>query len=216
MRRAWLALVVVLAGCGGSAEELPQAVEAFERRLEKRQGVLHVVTDQVRFLSEDFMPDLPPGGWRDEIWLDLGGAGWRAHRTTGDGGFEQVADARGVRTYTSAGFSGLDTAEGEEPGFLLRPWRARVLVDPVALVRDGRLTVVGGARVRGRAAHIVTVDPDPSINTRLYVARDDGDLLRLIHRRERRGRLRTIVQDYAVFEVTDQRELNLAALVGLE
>lgn len=145
MRRAWLALVVVLAGCGGSTGELPEAVEAFERRLEKRQGVLHVVTDQVRFLSEDFMPDLPPGGWRDEIWLDL-----------------------------------------------------------------------GGARVRGRAAHIVTVDPDPSINTRLYVARDDGDLLRLIHRRERRGRLRTIVQDYAVFEVTDQRELNLAALVGLE
>jgi hypothetical protein len=216
VRRAWLALVVVLAGCGGSSDELPEAVEAFERRIEARQGMLHVVTDQVRFLSEDHMENLPPGGWNDEIWLDLGGAGWRAHRTTGDGGFEQVADARGVRTYTSAGFSGLDSAEGEEAGFLLRPWRARVVVDPVALVRDGRLTVVGRANVRGRPAHIVTVDPDPSINTRLYVARDDGDLLRLMHRRERRGRLRTVVQDYVVFEVTDQRVLNLATLIGLD
>jgi hypothetical protein len=175
-----------------------------------------VVTDQVRVVSENRMPDLPPGGWSDEIWLDLGGAGWRAHRTTGDGGFEQVADARGVRTYTSAGFTGLDSAEGEEPGFLLKPWRAGVVVDPVRLVREGRLTLVGRATVRGRPAHIVTVDPDPSINTRLYVARDDGDLLRLMHRRERRGRLRTVVQDYVVFEVTAQRELNLAALIGLD
>jgi hypothetical protein len=216
MRRACLALTLLLAGCGGSADELPESVEAFERRLEAQQGVLHVVTDQVRFLSESHMEDLPPGGWNDEIWLDLGGGGWRAHRTTGDGGFEQVADARGVRTYTSAGFSGLDSADGEEPGFLLRPWRARVVVDPVELVRRGRLTVVGRATVRGRPAHIVTVDPDPSMNTRLYVARDDGDLLRLMHRRERRGRLRTVVQDYVVFEVTAQRELNLATLIGLD
>jgi hypothetical protein len=215
MKRAGLALVLVLAGCGGSADELPQGVEAFEQRLEASNGVLHVVTDELRVVREDRMPDLPPGGWSDEIWLDLGGAGWRAHRTTRDGGFEQVADARGVRTYTRGGFAGLDSAAGEAPDFRLRPWRAGIVVDPVRLVREGRLTVVGQATVRGRPAHIVTVDPDPSLNTRLYVERDDGDLLRLTHRRERAGRVRTVVQDYLVFEVRDQRRLNLAELVGL-
>jgi hypothetical protein len=215
MRRAGLALLLAVAGCGGSADELPSAVEAFEQRLETRGGVLHVVTDELRVVREPRMPDLPPGGWSDEVWLDLGGAGWRAQRTTRDGGFEQVADARGVRTYTSAGFVGADSADGEAPDFLLRPWRAGVVVDPVRLVRDGRLTVVGEATVRGRPAHLVTVDPDPSLNTRLYIARDDGDLLRLTHRRERAGRLRTVVQDYLVFEVREQRRLNLAELVGL-
>jgi hypothetical protein len=91
-----------------------------------------------------------------------------------------------------------------------------VVVDPVRLVREGRLVVVVRATVRGRPAHLVTVDPDPSINTRLYIARDDGDLLRLTHRRERGGRLRTVVQDYVVFEVGGRRELNLAALIGLD
>lgn len=221
MRRAGLALalalVLVLAGCGGSADELPQGVETFEQRLEASNGVLHVVTDELRVVHEDRMPDLPPGGWSDEIWLDLGGAGWRAQRTLSGsrGGFEQVADSRGVRTYTSAGLVGADSADGEAADFLLRPWRAGIVVDPVRLVREGRLTVVGRATVRGRPAHLVTVDPDPSINTRLYVARDDGDLLRLTHRRERGGRLRTVVQDYLVFEVRDQRRLNLAELVGL-
>ncbi len=216
MRRAWLALVLVVAGCGGtSAADLPDGVETLEQRLEASNGVLHVVTDRLRVVSEDRMPDLPRGGWSDEIWLDLGGAGWRAHRTTGDGGFEQVADARGVRTYVRGTFAGLDTADGEAPDFLLRPWRAGIVVDPVRAVRDGRLSLIGAATVRGRPAHIVAVEPDPSLNTRLYVARDDGDLLRLTHRRERHGRMRTVVQDYLVFEVSAQRRINLAELVGL-
>ena len=88
---------------------------------------------------------------------------------------------------------------------MLKPWRAAVVVDPVRLVREGRLTVVGEATVRGRPAHLVVVDPDPSINTRFYIARDDGDLLRITHRRERAGRLRTVVQDYLVYEVRDRR-----------
>jgi hypothetical protein len=205
MRRACVALLMVLAGCGGSGDDLPDAVESFERRLEAPRGVLHVVTDEVRVVSEDHMPDLPPGGWSDEVWLDLGGAGWRAHRTTRDGGFEQVADAHGVRTYARGGFIGLDPAGGEAPDFLLKPWRAAVVVDPVRLVREGRLTVVGEATVRDRPAHLVVVDPDPSINTRFYIARDDGDLLRITHRRERAGRLRTVVQDYLVYEVRDRR-----------
>lgn len=215
MRRSWPALaLVLLAGCGGGAD-LPDAVEGFEQRLEARRGELHVVTDRIRFVSEERAPDLPPGAWSDEIWLDLGGAGWRAHRTTGDGGFEQIADASGVRTYTRGGFIGADAAEGENPDFLMRPWRAGIVLDPVRLVRDASLHVVGGATVRGRPAHLVTVDPDPSLNTRLYIARDDGDLLRLTHRRERGGRLRTVVQDYLVFEVERRGPPNLAHLIGL-
>jgi hypothetical protein len=215
MRPIAVALLLVLAGCGGSGDELPEAVQAFESQLEAPRGVLHVVTDEIRVVSEDRAPDLPPGGWSDEIWLDLGGAGWRAHRTTRDGGFQQVADARGVRTYTRGGFVGVDEADGEAPDYLMRPWRAGIVVDPVRLVREGRLQVVGAATVRGRPAHLVTVDPDPSINTRLYIARDDGDLLRVTHRRERAGRLRTIVHDYLVFEVERRGAPNLAELIGL-
>jgi hypothetical protein len=215
MRRAVVALAAVLAltGCAGSGDDLPAAVEAFERRLEAPRGVLHVVTDELRVVPEPRAPDLPPGGWSDEVWLDLGGGGWRAHRTTRDGGFLQVADERGVRTYTRFGFTGYDAAEGEDPDFLMRPWRAGVVVDPVRLVREGRLTVVGRATVRGRAAHLVVVDPDPSLTTRLYVARDDGDLLRIIHRAERAGRMRLIVQDYLLWEVGGQRPRNLDELL---
>jgi hypothetical protein len=214
MRRLAAALLVLFAGCGGG-DDLPEAVRTFEQRLEAPRGVLHVVTDEIRIVREDRMPDLPPGGWSDEIWLDLGGAGWRAHRTTRDGGFRQIADARGVRTYTRGGFVGIDEADGEAPDFLLRPWRAGVVVDPVRAVRDGHLHLVGQATVRGRPAHLVVVDPDPSLNTRLYVARDDGDLLRITHRRERAGRLRTVVQDYLVFEVERSGPPNLARLIGL-
>jgi hypothetical protein len=215
MRPVAVALLAVLAGCGGG-DDLPQAVQTFEEQLEASRGVLHVVTDEIRVVHEDRMPDLPPGGWSDEIWLDLGGSGWRAHRTTRDGGFQQIADARGVRTYTRGGFVGVDEADGEAPDYLLRPWRAGVVVDPVRLVRDGRLHVVGRATVRGRHAHLVVVDPDPSINTRLYIARDDGDLLRITHRRERAGRLRTVVQDYLFFEVERRGPPNLATLIGFD
>jgi hypothetical protein len=214
MRRLGVALLLVLAGCGGSGDELPKAVESFEQRLEASHGVLHVVTEEIRVVPEPNMPDLPPSGWRDEVWLDLGGSGWRAHRTTRDGGFEQVADERGVRTYTRGGFVGLDSAEGEDPDFLMRPWRAGVVVDPVRLVRHGRLDVVSEARVDGRAAYLVVVDPDPSLNTRLYIAQDDGALLRLTHRSERAGRVRMVVQDYAVFEI--EGPPNLAQLIGLD
>jgi hypothetical protein len=212
MRLGCAALVLGFAGCGGSG--LPDAVQSFERELEATHGVLHVVTEEIRVVPEPNMPDLPPSGWSDEVWLDLGGSGWRAKRTTRDGGFEQVADERGVRTYTRGGFVGFDSAEGEDPDFLMRPWRAGVVVDPVRLVREGRLEVVAEAEVGGRPAYLVVVDPDPSRNTRLYVAQDDGSLLRLTHRRERAGRVRMIVQDYAVFEVGAAR-LNLAELLGL-
>jgi hypothetical protein len=216
MRRAAvaLALVVALTGCGGTREDdLPAAVNAFERRLEAPRGVLHVVTDELRFVSEPRMPDLPPGGWSDEVWLDLGGRGWRAHRTTRDGGFLQVADERGVRTYTRFGYTGYDAAEGEDPNFLMRPWRAGIAVDPVRSVRQGRLTVVGRATVRDRPAYLVIVSPDPSRHTRLYIARDDGDLLRIAHRAERAGRLRLVVQDYLVWEIGRQRPRNLQELL---
>jgi hypothetical protein len=215
MRRAvTLALLLAVTGCGGgSDDELPAAVQAFERGLEAPRGVLHVVTDELRFVSERYMPDLPPGGWSDEVWLDLGGRGWRAHRTTGDGGFLQIADERGVRTYTRFGYTGHNDAAAEDPDFLMRPWRAALVVDPVSLVREGRLTVVGRATVNDRPAYIVLVEPDPSLNTRLYVARDDGDLLRLIHRGERRGRMRLIIQDYLVWEVGEQRPRNLDELL---
>ena len=208
-----LALVLALIGCGGRGDELPASVQAFERRLEAPRGVLHVVTDEIRVLPEPRAPDLPPGGWSDEVWLDLGGAGWRAHRTTRDGGFLQIADERGVRTYTRFGFTGRNPSEAEHPDFLMRPWRAAVVVDPVGLVREGRLTAVGRATIRGRPAYIVVVDPDPALNTRLYIARDDGDLLRILHRTERSGRVRTIVQDYLLFEVVGQRPRNLDELL---
>jgi hypothetical protein len=213
-RAAIAAVLLALAGCGGSGDDLPLAVESFERRLEAPRGVLHVVTDELRFVHEDGLPDLPPGGWSDEVWLDLGGAGWRAHRTARDGGLQQVADERGVRTFTRGGFVGLDAAGGEDPDFLLRPWRAGAVLDPVRLVREGSLSVVGGATVRGRAAHLVVVDSDPSLNTRLYIARDDGDLLRLTHRRERAGRTRIVVQDYLVYEVGVRRPRSLAELIA--
>ena len=205
-----LAVLLALTGCGDGVDDgLPASVEVFEQRLEAPRGVLHVVTDEVRVLPEPRAPDLPPGGWRDEVWLDLGGAGWRAHRITRDGGFLQIADERGVRTYTRWGFTGRNPAGHEHPDFLMRPWRAAVVVDPVGLVREGRLTAVGRATIRGRAAHIAVVEPDPSQNTRLYIARDDGDLLRILHRRVRAGRMRTIVQDYLLFEVAGQRPRNL-------
>ena len=213
MRLAGVALLLVFAGCGGSDQ--PDAVRSFERDLEATHGVLHVVTEEIRVVPEPNMPNLPPSGWTDEVWLDLGGAGWRAHRTTRDGGFEQVADARGVTTYTHGRYVGFDSAEGEDPAYLMRPWRAGVVLDPVQLVREGRLEVVAEAEVGGRPAYLAVVDPDPSQSTRLYIAQDDGSLLRLTHRRERRGRLRMVVQDYAVFEVGGPR-LNLAALIGLD
>jgi hypothetical protein len=215
MRRAavLLAGVLALSGCGGSGDELPDAVKAFEQRLEASRGMLHVVTDELRFVSEPGLPELPRGGWSDEVWLDLGGDGWRAHRTTRDGGFLQIADRRGVRTYTRFGYTGANGPDAEEPDYLMQPWRAGIVVDPVGLVREGSLHVVGRATVRGRPAHLVVVDPDPSLNTRLYIARDDGDLLRITHRRERSDRLRTVVQDYLLFEVGRQPPRNLAELL---
>ena len=215
MRRLAVAGLVVLAGCGGG-DELPESVRSFEDRLEAPRGVLHVVTEQIRVVSEPNMPDLPPAGWSDEVWLDLAGSGWRAQRTTGDGGFEQIADARGIRTYARGGLVDHDSADGEAPDFLMRPWRAGVVVDPVRLVREGRLEVVSAAEVEGRPAYLVVVDPDPSQNTRLYVAQDDGALLRLTHRRERAGRVRMVVQDYGVFEVQRRGPPNLATLIGLD
>ena len=212
MRRAVLALLLALTGCGGSAgDELPAAVEAFERRLESSRGLLHVVTDELRVVSERYAPDLPPGGWSDEVWLDLGGRGWRAHRTSRDGGLMQVANRRGVRTWTRFGFTGY---ERDEPGYLMRPWHADAVIDPVRLVREGRLSLVGGATVNDRPAYLVVVEPDPARSTRLYIARDDGDLLRITHRTERFGRLRMIVQDYALFEVTGQRPRTLDELLA--
>lgn len=213
-RAALVALAAALAGCGGSRDSLPRAVQTFERELEAPRGVLHVVTEEIRVVPEPYMPDLPPAGWTDEVWLDLGGAGWRAHRTTGDGGFQQVADERGVRTFTRGGLVDLDSPEGEPPDFLMRPWRAGIVVDPVRLVRDGRLRMVGEAEVDGRAAYLLLVEPDPSLHTRLYVAQDDGELLRITHRTERRGRMRMVVQDYAVFEVAAPRPRTLAELIG--
>jgi hypothetical protein len=215
MRRAAVAIVLLLAGCSGG-DDLPEAVNSFEQQLEADRGVLHVVTEEIRFVSEPNMPDLPPAGWSDEVWLDLGGSGWRAQRTTRDGGFEQVADARGVRTYARGGFVVNDPADGRAPDFLMRPWRAGVVLDPVSLVRAGRLEVVAEARVDGRPAYLVVVDPDPSQNTRLYVAQDDGALLRLTHRRERAGRVRMVVQDYAIFEVGHRGLPNLATLIGFD
>ena len=212
MRRAAVVLVLAIAGCGGGGDdELPAEVAAFEQRLEAPRGVLHVVTDELRVVPEPYMPDLPPGGWSDEVWLDLGGHGWRAHRTTRDGGLLQIADNRGVRTYTRFGYTG---ARRDEPGYLMQPWKTTGAIDPVRLVREGRLTVVGRRTVRGRAAHIVVVDPDPAVNTRLYIARDDGDLLRITYNGERDGRMRMLVQDYLVFEVGLQRPRSLADLFG--
>lgn len=210
MRRTLVAtaLALAVAGCGGRDDELPAAVAALERQLEAPRGVLHVVTDELRVVSEPRMPDLPPGGWSDEVWLDLGGHGWRAQRTTRDGGFEQVADERGVRTFARGGYVGMHG--GDDADFLMRPWRAASVIDPVRVVREGELTVVGRATVRDRPAYIVVVAPDPALNTRLYVARDDGDLLRITHRRERAGRLRTIVQDYVLFEVIVRRPRSVA------
>jgi hypothetical protein len=216
MRRAAVVLVLLLAGCGGDGGELPEPVRSFEEQLGEQRGVLHVVTEQIRVVSEPNMPDLPPAGWSDEVWLDLGGSGWRAHRTTGDGGFEQIADAGGIRTYARGGLVDHDAADGEAPDFLMRPWRAGIVLDPVQLVRKGRLEVVSEAEVEGRPAYLVVVDPDPSQNTRLYVAKDDGSLLRLTHRRERRGRVRMVVQDYAVFEVGGGLRFNLAELFGFD
>jgi hypothetical protein len=212
MRRAAVAIALLLVGCGG--DDLPEAVKSFEQELEADRGVLHVVTEEIRFVSEPNMPDLPPAGWTDEVWLDLGGSGWRAQRTARDGGFEQVADARGIRTYARGGFVVNVSADGEAPDFLMRPWRAGVVLDPVSLVREGRLEVVSEAQVDGRPAYLVVVDPDPSQNTRLYIAQDDGALLRLTHRRERAGRVRMVVQDYAIFEVEHRGLPNLARLIG--
>jgi hypothetical protein len=208
-------VVLALAGCGGSGgDDLPSAVESFERRLEASRGVLHVVTEEVRVVHEDGLPDLPPLGWSDEVWLDLGGRGWRAQRTTRDGGFEQVADERGVRTLTRGGFAALDSASGEHPDFRMRPWREASVVDPVRLVREGRLHVAAATRLHGRDAYIVVVEPDPSTGTRLYIAADDGDLLRITHRRERAGRVRTLIQDYLVYEVGLRRPRSLGELLA--
>jgi hypothetical protein len=215
VRRAAVVLVLLLGGCGGG-DDLPEAVKSFEQQLESDRGVLHVVTEEIRVVSEPNMPDLPPAGWSDEVWLDLGGSGWRAQRTTRDGGFEQVADVRGTRTYARGGFVVNDPPDGEAPDFLMRPWRAGVVLDPVSLVREGRLEVVAEAQVEGRPAYLVVVDPDPSQNTRLYVAQDNGALLRLTHRRERAGRVRMVVQDYAIFEVEHRGLPNLAKLIGLD
>jgi hypothetical protein len=197
MRRGWIALVLALAGCGGSGDELPDAVQSFERRLESSRGILHVVTDEIRIQPEPGLPDLPPAGFSDEIWLDLGGRGWSAHRTMRDGGMQQVADERGIRTFTRDGRSELHPLRGRD--YLMRPWVEGAVVDPVRLVRERALRVTGEDSVGGRAAYVV--EPVPSEGVRLYVARDDGELLRVTQRRRRGGRMRTEVQDYLVFEL---------------
>ena len=197
MKRAALALVLVVAGCGGSGDELPDTVELFERRLETSHGVLHVVTDEIRIQAEPGAPDLPPLGFSDEVWLDLGGKGWSAHRTTRDGGLQQVADERGIRTFTRDGRSVLHRLRGRD--YLMRPWIEGAVVDPVRLVRERALRVAGEDTVGGRDAYVV--EPVPPEGIRLYVARDDGELLRVTQRRRRAGRMRTEVQDYLVFEV---------------
>ena len=48
------------------------------------------------------------------------------------------------------------------------------------------------------------------------VAQDDGTLLRLTSRRERLGRVRMVIQDYAVFEVERRGPPNLATLIGFD
>ncbi len=206
-----IALLLAVAGCGG--DRLPGPVAAFERDLEADRGVLHVVTDELRIEPEAGLPSLPPGGGNDEVWLVLGGSGWRAKRTTRDGGFEQVADAEGIRTYLHGALVDVDSPDGEVPDYRLRPWRAGMVVDPVRTVRDGRLRVLGETDVDGRPAHVLAVEPDPSLDTRLYVASDDGTLLRITHRRERADRVRTIIQDYAVFEVDGWLPRNLAEVI---
>jgi hypothetical protein len=175
MRSAAAFALLVLAGCGGGTggDDLPRAVESFERRLEASRGALHVVTDEIRVAHEDGLPDLPPLSRSHEIWLDL----------------------------------------GEQPELLMSRGRASTIVDPVRLVREGRLRVAAETRLRGREAYIVLVEPDPSTGTRLYVAADDGDLLRITHRRERAGRVRMLIQDYLVYEAGVQRPRSIAELV---
>jgi hypothetical protein len=171
--------------------------------------VLHVVTDEVRIQPEPGLPDLPPAGFSDEIWLDLGGRGWSAHRTTRDGGLQQVADARGIRTFTRDGRSELHALRSRD--YLMRPWVEGAVVDPVRLVRERPLRVTGEDSVGGQAAYVV--EPVPAEGVRLYVAKEDGELLRVTQRRRRGGRMRTEVQDYLVFELRVPPPRNLADLL---
>jgi hypothetical protein len=216
MRRSLIAGALVAVGLAvlsprdGPRDRLPAPVEAFESRLEAAHGTLHVVTDEIRVAPEPGLPDLPPAGFSDEVWLDLGGGGWRAHRTTRDGGLQQLADERGIHTFTRDGRSALRPAPSSD--FLLRPWVEGAVVDPVRLVRGSELRVTGEETVRGQAAYVV--EPDPPEGIRMYVARDDGKLLRVTQRRRRADRMRTEVQDYLVFEVRVEPPRSLADVLA--
>jgi hypothetical protein len=119
------------------------------------------------------------------------------------------------------------TPDRLKPDYLRNPWVGNVIVDPMDLVRSGQLEVVGEETINGRPAYVVVVrrnEPKVAPDTgdgisdfRLYIAKDDGDLLRVQYRThagatEKDFPIRTFVRDYPVYEVLAPTPENLALI----
>lgn len=230
---------------GSERTGLPRPVAAFAQQLDERRGVLHLRMSGDRALPEPGLPDLPDPGIEDEIWLDLGGTGWRHVRTitTGSvkgGTVEQYADERGVHLVPhgdlpecagdrprrgSACFVPTQSPEDAWQDYLHKPVSG-VIAEPSELVRSGQLEIVGEETINGRPAYVVAVkrnrpaivpDTDDPRNARIYIAKDDGDLLRVRFRMragitEDETPMRTFVRDYPLYEILPSTPENLALI----
>jgi hypothetical protein len=232
-----MAIAVAFAVLPNSGDTgLPRPVAAFANQLDERKGVLHLRTAPERPLPEPGLPDLPDMGFADEVWLDLGGSGWRSVRTIyrgpdkGDTN-ENYADERGVHAVRHSEHS-VVPPERLKSDYLRDPWANGVIAEPLELVRNGQLEVVGDETINGTPAYVVVVkrnDPkvvpetgDDLSNVRIYIAKDDGALLR-VQFRWRMGiwdprkpddqqsySMRTVVRDYPVYEILAPTPENLA------
>jgi len=170
---------------------LPGPVEALAAKLAKPGGILHTVSDS--------------GMLQIERWEALDRSASREVTRLGGGSpLEMVEDGDAIVVY-----SGRDnrlTRYGPADHPPARCWSCLVVTFGEQ-VRDGTIRRSGEATVRGRRAIVVEIEPQPAHGdpARLYVAEDDGALLRIEMDGGRRGTLR---QDFVAFEVLDDTAAN--------
>jgi hypothetical protein len=178
---------------------LPGPVEALAAKLAVPGGILHTVSDS--------------GLFRTERWQALDGHASRELTRLGGGyALETVEDRHGTAVYSQRDdrlTRYARTDDGPRDGGA-DCWTCLVLAFDEH-VRDGTLRRSGEATIQGRAAIVVTVEPQLTDDepARLYVAADDGTLLRI---EMDTARARPIRQDFVGFEVLEDTAANRGLL----